>query len=82
MRARTHRWASPALLALCAALAACTEQPQVAGTHRAHEQAWQGSRQPGFNASGWKASDQAAWEQQIRSRTQGQNEYSRAVGQP
>ena len=59
------------------ALAACSEKPQTAATHKADVEPWQGS-QTAFAAKGWQAGDKPAWEQQLRNRSQGQNEYSRA----
>jgi hypothetical protein len=73
-----------ALLLSCAALAlaACGEKTAGAAK-KADVPAWQGSTgASAYGASGWKAGDQAAWEQQLRTRTQGQNEYSRAATQP
>lgn len=66
------------LLALAAGLAACGEPPQelAAGQKRADRPAWQSEASP-FAAPGWQGKDQASWEQQIRSRNQGQNEYAR-----
>ena len=64
----------PALLAATFGVAGCGEQPQTLG---AADPSWKGSVQPGFNAPGWKASDQAAWDAQLRARAQNQNEYLR-----
>ncbi len=65
----------------CAALAACAEKPQTAGTRKADVDPMQGTAQgadPAYNAAGWKAGDATSWETQLKSRTQnGQNEYSR-----
>lgn len=60
-------------------LSACTEAPQQAGTtsKSVDQPAWQGSS-PGYAAAGFQHGDRAAWEQQLRSRAQNQNEYSRA----
>ncbi|MFZ2648466.1 MAG: hypothetical protein WA210_00035 [Burkholderiaceae bacterium] len=58
-------------------LMACTEQPQTAGTRKADSKAWEGTNNA-FAASGWKAGDKEAWEEQIRNRAQAQNEYTRA----
>jgi hypothetical protein len=45
--------------------------------------AWQGTTgASAYAADGWKAGDRAAWEQQLRSRNQGQNEYARTTTQP
>lgn len=60
-------------------LAACSEKPQTAGTRKADGQAWAGAPGDPYVASGWKPGDQASWEEQMRKRAQGQNEYSRAT---
>ena len=63
-------------------VAACGEKQQVAGGKRkADTQAWQGANDP-YVAPGWKAGDETSWEQHMRARTQGQNEYARAAAQP
>ncbi len=61
-------------------LSACGEKPQ-AGANSARKSnvpAWQGTDGSPYAAAGWKTGDQAAWEQQLRNRAQGQNEYTRA----
>ena len=58
------------------ALAACGEKPQSAGTVRQDTRAFQGTGMP-YVAQGWKAGDQASWEQQLKVRAQGQNDYAR-----
>jgi hypothetical protein len=63
------------------ALSACGEKPQTLTERKADSKAWE-SAQSGFAAPGWKAGDQAAWEEQMRQRAQGQNEYSRAPAKP
>jgi len=72
-------------LVLCGAaiaLAACGEKTAGAAK-KSDVPAWQGSTgASAYMANGWKAGDQTAWEQQLRNRTQGQNEYSRAAAQP
>ena len=60
---------------IVALLAACGEKPQSAG-HKPDAELWQGA-QTVYAAPGWKPADRASWEQQIRSRNQGQNEYAR-----
>jgi hypothetical protein len=67
-----------ALLVL--AVAGCSEKAQTAGAvKKADAKAWESS-QTTHLAAGWKGGDQAAWEAQMRSRAQGQNEYSRTAG--
>ena len=62
--------------AMCFAMAACGEKPQTASGRKADTKASDG---PGsaYTASGWKQADATSWEQQMRSRSQAQNEYSR-----
>ncbi len=69
-----------AIVALGAALAACGETKTADHTVRkADSPAYQGAANP-YVADGWKPGDAASWEQQMRTRAQGQNEYSRASG--
>jgi hypothetical protein len=67
------------LLCLVTLLAACGEKPQTAQTRKADSQPWAGAAGDPYSVSGWKAGDQASWEEQMRTRAQGQNEYSRAT---
>ena len=72
-----------ALLAAAALLAACTEKPQTnAQGVRYDATPWSGSGTQAnsgtaFTASGWQPGDKAAWERQIKTRMNGQNEYLR-----
>jgi ABC-type phosphate transport system substrate-binding protein len=72
-------------LVMCAAvfgLAACGEKTSEA-VKKSDVPAYQGSTaQAAYSANGWKAGDQAAWDQQLRTRTQGQNEYARSAVKP
>ena len=61
-----------------ALLSACTEKPQTAKTSKSDVQAYEGASNKEFTVAGWKAGDKASWEEQMRIRSQGQNEYSRA----
>jgi len=73
-----------ALLLTCAALtlAACGEKTAGAAK-KSDVPAFQGSTGVGaYTASGWKPGDQSAWDQQLRTRAQGQNEYNRTSTQP
>ena len=73
-----------ALLLSCTVLAltACGEKTAGA-VKKSDVPAYQGSTgQAAYSANGWKAGDQTAWDQQLRTRSQGQNEYSRAPAQP
>ncbi len=65
------------LLAGVFLLSACMEKPQVANARKADVSPSAGAA-PAFTAPGWKQGDAASWEQQIKSRAQGQNEYQRA----
>jgi len=66
-------WAAAAV-----SLSACTEKPQTAKTSKSDVQAYEGASNKEFTVAGWKAGDKASWEEQMRTRAQGQNEYSRA----
>lgn len=68
-------------LAAALLLSACAEKAQTAGTKKVDSPPWQGA-QDGYVASGWKPGDKASWEEQMKTRSQGQNEYSRAPAQP
>lgn len=67
-------------LGAAAMLSACGEQPQErsAGA-KSGQPSWQGAGNPHV-VEGWKPGDQASWEEQMRRRAQGQNEYSRISG--
>jgi hypothetical protein len=70
----------PGLILILAltALAACTEKPQAlnsSGT-KVDAPAFQGTGMA-FSVPGWKAGDKASWEQQLKTRTQNQNDYTR-----
>jgi hypothetical protein len=74
-----------AVLLVCGAaigLAACGEKTSEA-VKKSDVPAFQGSTgASAYMANGWKAGDKTAWDQQLRTRTQGQNEYARAPAQP
>lgn len=65
------------ILAAVALVSACGETPQTAGTKKADAKPWEGAPGSAFVAAGWKAGDQASWEAQMKTRSQGQNEYTR-----
>lgn len=70
-----RRWVFVLLAA--GAMAACSEKPQTNESKRkADAHAYEGAASA-FTASGWKAGNEASWEQQMKNRAQGQNEYSR-----
>ena len=68
------------IAALAAGLAACGEKAQTASAKKSDAAPWDGARDA-FVAPGWTAGDQGSWEAQMRTRAQGQNEYSRAAAQ-
>lgn len=65
-------------VAAAVALSACGEKPQTATGRKSDEKAWANASST-YAASGFKAGDAAAWETQIKSRAQAQNEYSRTA---
>ena len=78
--AGTKRWplAAVAMAVLALTQVACTEKPQTlnATQKKIDTPSWKGADNP-FVASGWKEGDQASWEEQIKKRAMGQNEYLR-----
>ena len=60
--------------------AGCGEQPQTASasTKKADGKPWEATASANV-VPGWKAGDQAAWEEQMRVRAQAQNEYLRST---
>lgn len=63
-------------------LAACGEKPQAAGTTpKGDTKSWE-SGATAYAADGYKAGDQAGWEQQLRQRAQNQNDFARAPAKP
>lgn len=85
MRAARQPGTRLATLALLLAplLVGCGERPQTsdASARKPDQQAWAGT-QGSHTAPGWQAGDKAAWEQQLRARSQGQNDYARAPAKP
>ncbi len=69
-----------AALLLAAALAGCAEKPQTHVERKSDDKAAAGA-QNNFVSPGWKPGDEASWEQQMKNRAQGQNEYARASAQ-
>jgi hypothetical protein len=65
-----------AAAALCA-LAACGEKPQGAGGAASDAAPFTGTGNA-YAVQGWKQGDKTSWEQQLRARAQGQNDYARA----
>ena len=78
------RIGTTALLLSCAVLGLVACGEKTAGAAKKSDvPAFQGSTgASAYMASGWKAGDQTAWDQQLRTRAQGQNEYTRAPGKP
>ena len=62
-------------------LGGCAEKAQTAATKKSDGKPWD-SAQTAYTAQGWKAGDQTSWEQQLKARSQGQDEYSRAPAKP
>ena len=62
--------------AMCLGFAACGEKPQTASGRKSDAKASDGPA-GAYTASGWKPGDAASWEQQLRARSQNQNEYLR-----
>jgi hypothetical protein len=76
----TTMFRATALVAVAATLAACGQTSTSDQTVRkTGSPAYQGAANP-FVAGGWKPGDASSWEQQMRTRAQGQNEYSRTTG--
>ncbi|MDH4394023.1 MAG: hypothetical protein QE285_21685 [Aquabacterium sp.] len=72
-----------ALVAAASLLSACSEKPQTSATKQHDGKPWQGVVTGQAPDAGFKAGDQAAWQEQLRTRTQrGQNEYTRAPATP
>ena len=66
-----------AVLPIAWSVSGCGEEPQTTDARRkVNAQAYSGAV-PAYTAGNWKAGDATAWEQQIRYRTQYQNEYGR-----
>jgi hypothetical protein len=66
---------------LSGALSACGERAQTASHRKADGLPSSGPASP-FTAGTWKAGDAVAWDAQMRTRAQGQNEYSRSGSAP
>ena len=64
-------------------LVACSEKPQTNAEGVKYDAVpWSGTGTQAntgtvFTAPGWKVGDKASWEQQIKTRSNGQNEYTR-----
>lgn len=72
------RWLT--VFAACGVLAACGEASGPGQSVRKSDTpAHRGADNP-YVAEGWKSGDQASWEQHMRTRAQGQNEYTRTSG--
>ena len=69
------------LALLCVGLVACGEKPQTATQRKADGRPFDGPASA-YTVGGWKAGDEVSWEAQMRSRSQGQNEYSRTGSPP
>jgi endonuclease I len=65
-----------ALALAVAGLSACAEKPQTTSKRKADVEPWMGVT-PTHKADGWAGGDQTSWDNQLRKRAQGQNEYTR-----
>ena len=68
------------LLAMMATVtfSACADREQTAATPSKDAAPYSGTGVVAFTASGWKAGDKTAWEQQLKARMQNsQNEYNK-----
>jgi hypothetical protein len=73
-------WVVSSLLVFSLVLSACGEKAEAKsagkkGDAPAYSGAPDGKK--AYSAQGWTAGDKASWEQQMRARSQGQNEYLR-----
>ena len=73
------RWAG--VVSICLIAAACGEKPQAATQRKSDTHAYDGPASA-YTAAGWKPGDLVSWEAQMRTRSQGQNEYSRTGAPP
>ncbi len=74
----------PVLLTAACVLAACGEKAQLSSSamKKPDVPAYKGTGDA-YATTDWKQGDAASWEEQMRNRAvRGQNEYSRAAGQP
>jgi hypothetical protein len=62
--------------AMVLALVACSEAPQKASMKKSDTEAWQAT-DSAFVAPGWKEGDRSSWEEQLRNRALGQNDYAK-----
>ncbi|HSW20809.1 MAG TPA: hypothetical protein VLJ86_26540 [Ramlibacter sp.] len=58
------------------ALAACSDKPQTASGVKTDTAPFSGTGMA-YVQPGWKPGDKTSWEQQLRTRGQGQNEYAK-----
>lgn len=70
--------AAVATIGLLSACGKAPETPAGMTAGKSDKPAYQGAADA-YMAQGWKAGDKASWEQHMRDRTQGQNEYARAA---
>jgi hypothetical protein len=68
------------VIAAAAVLAAgCGDKAQVAGDQRKVDDKAYEAAATGMAVGDWKSGDQKAWETQLKSRAQNQNEYNRSA---
>ena len=71
------RLLTAAAVAASVLLMACAEKPQTASARKPDVSPYAGNTGT-HTVAGWKAGDATSWEAQLKTRSQGQNEYSRA----
>jgi len=62
---------------IVAGVSACGERPQTASGRKTDAKPCQGAADDPYVVGGWKAGDQASWEEQMRLRAQTQNDYAK-----
>ena len=59
-------------------LSACSDKRDTtAAAKKLDDSPVAGAQQAGYTASGWKVGDATSWEEHMRTRAQGQNEYTK-----
>ncbi len=65
------------MLASLLLLGGCSDKRDTQSTTRKGDTSPVSGANAGYTAAGWKTGDATSWEEHMRTRTQGQNEYSR-----
>ena len=66
-------------IALAAGLAACSDKRDTTATTRKVDDSPIAGANAAYAAPGWKAGDATSWEEHMRTRAQGQNEYAKTA---